>query len=312
MSNKVKKIKNNIKENETIIKREQDAVMTSIINDIITENDITTKEDFEILLNEVAKEMNEALKDNPNLEKAYELLLKASSAEDEETAKKLAKQAYETSNDCFDAILVLANLEDNMLETEKILDKGLKKEQKRLENKNYFTKKYIGNFGDNFETVPYINRLSDKANILANCGKYHQAINLCEEILRLDKKDTTNTRYLLMTIYATLEDEKSMLKLYKKYKDESFMMLFSLFILYYKKEDEENAHKYLEKANKANKNLIKFYKEKIDEKEEEIIANDSYEKGSMEEILTYFDSFSFLIVQLYSIKDYVLENSKSR
>ena len=310
MSNKLKKIKNNINENEAVIKREQDAIMTSIINDIITENDITTKEDFEIFLNEVAKEMNEELKDNPNLEKAYELLLKAASAKDEETAKKFAKKAYETSNDCFDAILVQAVLEDSMLKAEKILDKGLKYEQKRLENKNYFTKKYIGNFGDNFETIPYINGLGDKAMILARCGKYHQSIDLCKEILRLDKKDTINIRYLLMAVYATLEDEKSMLRLYKKYKDESFMMLFSMFILYYKKEDEENAHMYLEKVNKANKNLIKYYKGKIDE--EKFMGTDFYEEGSIEEILTYFESFDFLIVQLYSIKDYVLENSKNR
>ena len=83
-----------------------------------------------------------------------------------------------------------------------------------------------------------------------------------------------------------------------------------MFILYYKKEDEENAHMYLEKVNKANKNLIKYYKGKIDE--EKFMGTDFYEEGSIEEILTYFESFDFLIVQLYSIKDYVLENSKNR
>ena len=56
-----------------------------------------------------------------------------------------------------------------------------------------------------------------------------QAANICEEVLRLNGNDNLGARYLLMAIYATLEEEKDMLNLYKKYHEENLEMLFPLF-----------------------------------------------------------------------------------
>ena len=39
---------------------------------------------------------------------------------------------------------------------------------------------------------------------------------------------------------------------------------------------------------------------------------DFYKEGSVEEILAYFSSFGFLTLQLDSLEDYVIENSKNR
>lgn len=136
--------------------------------------------------------------------------------------------------DCFDAILFQAHLEDNPLKRWKLLDEGLEYEKERLEDERYFEKDNIGFFYEIFETRPYIRGLYAKADYLLLDGKMKQARDVCKEILRLNNNDNTGARYLLMAIYAYLEEEKEMLKLYKKYPEEALGILFPLFILYYK------------------------------------------------------------------------------
>ncbi len=45
----------------------------------------------------------------------------------------------------------------------------------------------------------------------------YKAIDTCKEILRLNESDNTGIRFLLMGLYAYLEDEDSLKKLCKKY-----------------------------------------------------------------------------------------------
>ena len=198
--------------------------------------------------------------ENTPLDEAYELLEEAENAKTMKEAKRLAKKAFETSNACFDAKLFLADIEENSLKSNKILDEGLKFEKKRLEEEGYFDKENIGSFYGIFETRPYIRGLYTKASNLCNDGKYKRAIEVCKEILKLNENDNTGSRYLLMALYAIIEDEKSMLDLYKKYKENNLEMLFPMFVLYYKKEDDVKAKKYLDMINKGNKHFIKFFK----------------------------------------------------
>ena len=115
-----------------------------------------------------------------------------------------------------------------------MLNEGLEFEKDRLEEEGYFEKDNIGHFYGIFETRPYIRGLYRKADYLIADGKAKQARDVCLEILRLNNNDNTGARYLLMAIYAYLEDEKEMLKLYKKYPEEALEMLFPQFALYYK------------------------------------------------------------------------------
>ena len=66
--------------------------------------------------------------------------------------------------------------------------------------------------------------MSIKAEYLLEKGKLRQVANICKEVLRLNENDNLGVRYLLMAIYATLEEEKSMLDLYKKYPEEDLEM----------------------------------------------------------------------------------------
>ena len=248
--------------------------------------------------------------ENTPLDEAYELLEEAENAKTMKEAKRLAKKAFETSNACFDAKLFLADIEENSLKSNKILDEGLKFEKKRLEEEGYFDKENIGSFYGIFETRPYIRGLYTKASNLCNDGKYKRAIEVCKEILKLNENDNTGSRYLLMALYAIIEDEKSMLDLYKKYKENNLEMLFPMFVLYYKKEDDVKAKKYLDMINKGNKHFIKFFKGTM--KLEEDIMPGYYSRGNASEVFMYMREYFFFVCTLSNINDYIIENSKNK
>lgn len=111
-----------------------------------------------------------------------------------------------------------------------------------------------------------------------------------------------------MAIYAYLEEEKEMLKLYKKYPEEALEMLFPQFALYYKLGKDKETKELLERINKANPHFIKFFKGTI--KRNEDIPYRHYSKGDSSEVIMYFEQYDFLVMTLPSIHEFILENSK--
>ena len=287
-----------------------DNKMNNMIKEFFENTDIESEEELNEAFGKFIEQYNagEIEYENTPLDEAYELLEEAENAKTMKEAKRLAKKAFETSDACFDAKLFLADIEENSLKSNKILDEGLEFEKKRLEKEGYFDKENIGRFYGIFETRPYIRGLYTKASNLCNDGKYKRAIEVCKEILKLNENDNTGSRYLLMALYAIIEDEKFMLDLYKKYKENSLEMLFPMFVLYYKKEDDVKARKYLDMINKGNKHFIKFFKGNM--KLEEDIMPGYYSRGNASEVFMYMREYFFLICTLCNINDYIIENSK--
>lgn len=287
-----------------------DNKMNNMLKKFLENTDAKNDEELNEALGKFFEQYNEGEieYENTPLDNAYELLEEAENAKSIKEAKSLAKKAFATSNACFDAKLFLADLEENSLKSNKILNEGLEFEKKRLEQEGYFDKENIGSFYGIFETRSYIRGLYTKAKNLSEEGKYKKAIEVCKEILKLNENDNTGTRYLLMALYAIIEEEKGMLDLYKKYNENCLEMLFPLFVLYYKKEDNSKAKKYLEMINKANKHFIKFFKGTI--KLEEDSMPGYYSMGNASEILMYMEQYFFLILTLSNINEYIVENSK--
>lgn len=149
-----------------------------------------------------------------------------------------------------------------------------------------------------------------KVKLLTMEGKFKQAINVCKEILKLNKSDNTGVRYFLMAIYSYLEDEANLLKLYKEFSEENLEMLIPLFILYYKLDNDKKAKEYLERINKANPNFLKLFTGTL--KDNENILNGYYSKGDSSEVLMYINNYTFLLVSVPLLNVYVLENSKKK
>ena len=246
--------------------------------------------------------------ENTPLDDAYDLLEKAHNAKSKKQALKYAKDAYKLCSACFDAILFQVDLEENSGKRMKLLDEGLKFEEDRLRKEGFFDKDSIGNFYGIFETRPYIRGLYDKARYYFEDGKLNLAKKVCMEVLRLNEHDNTGIRYMLMAIYACLEDEKSMLSLRKKYSENSFSMLFPMFVLYYRLGNDKKACEYLKKAYNANKNLLKFFKGTM--KVNDNMAVGYYSMGDSSELIMYFSNYSYLFLTLPSLPEYVIENLK--
>lgn len=246
--------------------------------------------------------------ENTPLDDANELLEKAENAKSKKEAIKYAKEAYETCHDCFDAILFQVNLEDDPIKKTKMLEEGLEHEKTRLEKEKYFQKDNIGHFYGIFETRPYIRGLYAKAHFYTFEGKMKQARDICKEILRLNEGDNTGARHLLMAIYAFLEEEGDMLKLYKKYSEDSLEMLLPLYILYFKRDNDKRAQMYLDKVNKANPNFVKFFKGTL--KENSDIPSGYYSRGDSSEVIMYMRQYDFLMASVPTLGDYVIKNSK--
>ena len=199
-------------------------------------------------------------------------------------------------------------MEENPLKRDKLLNDSIEKEKNKLINEGYFEKDYIGIFYGVFETRPYIRVLYLKASYLANEGKIKQALNVCDEILRLNENDNTGTRFLKMALLACLEEESKMLKFYKKYPEESLEMLFPLFALYYKMSNDKKAKSYLNKINKGNKYFIKYFNDTLEQAYD--APKGYYLLGKPSEIFMYFNNYEFLINTIPAIDYYILKYSK--
>ena len=243
---------------------------------------------------------------NTPLDDAYEILEEAQNARNKKEAIRLAKKAYEKSPDCFDAILFQCDLEENGIKRMKLLDDGLEFEKNRLTKEKYFDKENIGHFYGIFETRPYIRGLVVKAEYLLEEGKLRQAESICREVLRLNENDNMGVRYLLMAIFATLEEENDMLKLYKKYPEETLEMLFPLFALYYKIGNDNKAKEYLNRVNKCNSNFVKLFNGSI--RKNDKVTPGYYSRGDSSEIFMYLERYGYLLITMPRLHEYVIEN----
>lgn len=278
------------------------------LQEFLKNNNVENIEEANEKLQEFIKMYNndELEYENTPLDEAYEILEKAQNAKNEKEAIKLAKKAYEKSSECFDAILFQCDLEKNGIKRMKMLNEGLEIEKNRLVKEKYFDKENIGDFYGMFETRPYIRGLIIKAEYLLEEGKLRQAESICREILRLNKNDNLGARYLLMAILATLEEEKDMLKLYKKYPEEDLEMLFPLFALYYKIGNDRKAKEYLNRVNKCNSNFVKLFDGTLEKNDK--VEPGYYSLGDSSEIFMYLSNYGFLLITMPKIREYVMEN----
>lgn len=285
-----------------------DNKFNNMLQEFLKNNNIESLEEANEKLQEFIKMYNngEIEYENTPLDDAYEILEEAQNARNEKEAIKLAKKAYEKSPECFDAILFQCDLEENGIKRMKLLDDGLETEKNRLIKEKYFDKENIGHFYGIFETRSYIRGLVVKAEYLLEEGKLRQAESICKEVLRLNENDNMGARYLLMAIFATLEEENDMLKLYKKYPEEDLEMLFPLFALYYKIGNDKKAKEYLNRVNKCNSNFVKIFNDTI--KESDKVKPGYYSRGDSSEIFMYLERYGYLLITMPRLHEYVIEN----
>lgn len=178
----------------------------------------------------------------------YDYLELAEQASRKKDKREYLAKAAELEPDNAEVKLAQAELDSKgPLDMLKVLPDLISAEEKRLKEQEIYQRSK-GNFWLDFETRPYMMLLQEYLSDLIECGIPNKAIQVGEEMLRLNKNDNLGIRFQLMPLYAKMCNEMKALKLYKRGADEqkSSFYLLALALLYFKLGDWPKAKSYLE------------------------------------------------------------------
>lgn len=233
---------------------------------------------------------------------AYDLLEMAEKAETELEAIKYAKKALALDPDLLDADLLIVQRKNREFEPlQKQLEKLLKKGEKQLQKCNISIQDDAGDFYGLLETRPYMRVYYSYVQTLIIQSKFRKATEACEELLRLNPNDNLGIRYHLMALYATLEEQEALEKLYKKYnKDYSAFMILPCIALYYKLDNRSTAKRYITKlCNNIEGVRQALEMIKSDDDITNIVDIPYYRPFSQEELIMAYESSPYLYEPMF-------------
>lgn len=159
-----------------------------------------------------------------------------------------------------------------------------------MEEKGYMTEDSIGDFWGITETRPFIRCLLTYADTLKELGMIRQSIGIYREIIHLNTNDNAGARFVLMHLYALMEDEEPAVKLLKQYpEDETAMMLLPMSILYFKLGDFNKSEDYLRRTANVNRDTKRFIRAVVQDKLDQYadsMSDYGYRPGTIEELIT--------------------------
>lgn len=227
--------------------------------------------------------------EDPNKEEAYQYLEKANHAHSSKDAIKYAEKALELCPDLFEAKIFLLTFESNPLKVLDMLEDAVNKERVRLKKADMLSTnpKFL-----NVHLMPYIHGIYNLSFLYASAGMIQKALELARETVSIDVNGITDGRYLLMGLYAYLEDGANLKKHYKKIGEENLHSLLPMLIYYFKQCNYKEADKYLGKIKKCNKHFEKIFD--CDVVEEDDLMMDA-RPGSKEEVFLVYANYEFLL-----------------
>ena len=259
--------------------------------------DFENDEQKEIKIQEFIQKLNnddlEINFDNPKFE-SDDLLEEAYYASSKTKAIRLAKKALEIYPDNIDAECFIANFEENQIKKLKKYEVIIEKATEILKKDDMFNEENIGYFWGMVETRPYMRARNHKITILMDLGRYSEAVEECEDMLKLCENDNLGIRYTLIGLYCLLERFDECKKLYDMFKEYSAFMLFPMAIMYYKMGDYKKAKKFIRETKQINEYIYKILTNEtgIINNSEEI---EYYAPGSIEEASIIINDLLYLL-----------------
>jgi tetratricopeptide (TPR) repeat protein len=151
--------------------------------------------------------------------RAQEVMYDAWEADDPEKRLALAARALETSPDCADAYVLLAQEAARTLEDAIALYRqGVAAGERALGKKAF--REEVGYFWGLIETRPYMRARQGLAEGLWEAGEREEAVGHYRELLRLNPEDNQGIRDLLMPCLIELGRDADAERLYKRYKND--------------------------------------------------------------------------------------------
>lgn len=248
--------------------------------------------------------------------KSDDLLDRAYCAETIEEQRRLAKKALKINPENLDAEVFLATLEDSPIKTIRKLENLRKNTEKKLEEEGFFDEDCIGAFWGMVETRPYMRLLSCIITALKDLGRYTDAIEECEKVIKLNESDNMGVRYDLCGMYCQMERFDDLEKLIDKYGEDSIYMLFPLALAQFKKGKYQESKKIIRKIHAKNKYVAECFALELDidgfeqpDDSDELVAG-SLRVGHSDEALSMILMNEILINTVAYFLEFYLETLK--
>jgi tetratricopeptide (TPR) repeat protein len=188
-------------------------------------------------------------------EQAQDLIFEAVELPDDD-GYQLALKALQMDIDCIEAYEYLGALEP-IFETAILYYKNGIEIGKRIYAKTHF-KDGVGNFWMIHETRPFMRCMQAYADCLKNMGRFHDAVSVYEEMIRLNPNDNQGIRDQLLLYLIRINEFNKFRKYDKLYKDDlgAFSSFNRALFAFKTLGSSANSSKLLQKAIESNKYVI--------------------------------------------------------
>jgi tetratricopeptide (TPR) repeat protein len=270
-------------------------VMQEALEEIKDQDFNNIEEINDFLSKKLASATSGKLKDD-----AQSLLYDAFEAEGPERYR-LAVKALKQNPNLVDAYNILAEDADSLEEAIQMYEKAMWIGQKEL-GKAFF-KENKGHFWLIFETRPFMRAKYNYAMALLELGKTFEAITQFEELLELNPNDSQGARYSLFIAYVESGDLQKADKLLQQYEDDSAQFHFNSLLLELLKNGFSTKAKTLLKTAKLNNKFVIPY---LNERKRLPRAiPDYYGFGDEDEAIAYADAHLHLWREIKGLKDWL-------
>lgn len=270
-------------------------VMQEVLEEIKEQDFNNIEEINEFLSKKLVSATSGKLKDD-----AQSLLYDAFEAEPPERYR-LAEKALKQNPNLVDAYNILAEDADSLEEAIQMYEKGMWIGQKEL-GKAFF-KENKGHFWLIFETRPFMRAKYNYAMALLELGKPNEAMAQFEELLELNPNDSQAVRYSLFIAYVERGDLQKAGKLLEQYEEDSAQFHYNTLLLELLKNGfSAKAKALLKTAKENNKFVIPYLKER---KRLPRAIPDNYGFGDEDEAIVYADAHLHLWRMIEGLRDWL-------
>lgn len=190
--------------------------------------------------------------------RAQDLAYRAMEAENIKDIAYLIRQALELDPNCTDALRLLTEIVpfDS-------LDKRIEMLQHIVEDAerefgDAFFDENMGHFWGVFETRPYMRARYELASLLQDAGRYEEAIDHFETMLRLNPDDNQAVRDQLICMYLAENRLDRLPRIFEEFDEPRAVMLWGRVLYHFLRGDMEAAAERLAAARKRNRHMEKY------------------------------------------------------
>ena len=226
---------------------------------IVEGREFQSMDELNVFLQEASLRQEFQWTPETSLERAQELVYQALEASSQGERFRLVMQALETSQDCADAYVLLAeDLAEDPEQAKNWYQKGVEAGERALRPEAF--SEDVGHFWGLTETRPYMRARDGLADCLWLLGQRQAALGHYREMLRLNPNDNQGIRYKLLNCLLEMDDVEEAETLLSEYEDEgTACWLFTrAFVHFLRQGDTKESRTALKEAMEENPYVLSY------------------------------------------------------